>query len=538
VSRVLGRLRLSRVTDESTSLERQQEYIEERCRADGHTIVGWAVDPDFSRSISPFDAPEFGPWLKDPEKIDSWDIVIGWRLDRFGAGLINLGPLFNWILENGKALVCTHQQIDLTTPMGRIFATIIAEMAQSELEGIQERTSGSRKKLRDAGRWAGGKPPYFLMPVKTSAGWTLRPDPVSSPITLDLIEGYLTGRSVNAMCEELTKKGVPNPTDHRRNRDIQSAEQSGIEYTGPQPTGGPWHGASVFRILENELLRGRSVHSGKTVRDDNNQPVIAAQALVDDGLWVQIQAETARRKSEQSPRREQSSAPLLGVVKCGRCGGPLYQHKQIKEKNGKRYEYRNYMYYCKHMKMVNAALLEKQAPWALALVIGTVKRLERVYVRAVDHTAELEEAEQAAEDLFDELQQASSDRMKERIQARIKLLDDRMAELERMPQNPAHYDYVETGETFAEAFDRMSLTEFRDTVVGLGITLWVTWDRPQLNIAVNVPEDLARRLGLEDDSQIGEFGQAIARLQALPPDVLAEAVAAANAESSSPGARL
>ncbi len=51
--RVLGRIRLSRMTEESTSAARQREIIEMWAKSNDHEIVGWAEDIDVSGSVDP-----------------------------------------------------------------------------------------------------------------------------------------------------------------------------------------------------------------------------------------------------------------------------------------------------------------------------------------------------------------------------------------------------------------------------------------------------------------------------------------------------
>ena len=45
---VLGRIRLSRATDESTSPERQREVMDSWAKSNDHEVVGWAEDLDVS----------------------------------------------------------------------------------------------------------------------------------------------------------------------------------------------------------------------------------------------------------------------------------------------------------------------------------------------------------------------------------------------------------------------------------------------------------------------------------------------------------
>ena len=60
MARVLGRIRLSRLTDESTSAERQRELIEQWSAMHDHEVVGWAEDLDVSGSVDPFDTRALG----------------------------------------------------------------------------------------------------------------------------------------------------------------------------------------------------------------------------------------------------------------------------------------------------------------------------------------------------------------------------------------------------------------------------------------------------------------------------------------------
>jgi hypothetical protein len=62
----LAAIRLSRSTDESTSVERQRDVIGGWSqRPDGEPIIGEALDVDVSGSVSPFDRPDLGHWLTD-----------------------------------------------------------------------------------------------------------------------------------------------------------------------------------------------------------------------------------------------------------------------------------------------------------------------------------------------------------------------------------------------------------------------------------------------------------------------------------------
>jgi site-specific DNA recombinase len=101
--RVLGRLRLSRSTEESTSIERQREVIQQWADSGGHTVVGWAEDLDVSGAVDPFDTPALGEWLS--RRAPDWDVLCAWKLDRLGRDAIRLNKLFGWAIDHGKTVV-------------------------------------------------------------------------------------------------------------------------------------------------------------------------------------------------------------------------------------------------------------------------------------------------------------------------------------------------------------------------------------------------------------------------------------------------
>src|ERR1700743_55208 len=103
MARVLGRIRLSRSTEESTSVDRQTQSVEMWCQMHGHEIIGWAIDLDVSGSTDPFETPEFGGWLTDAKAVE-YDIICAYRLDRVSRRVIPLNKLFGWVLDRGKSL--------------------------------------------------------------------------------------------------------------------------------------------------------------------------------------------------------------------------------------------------------------------------------------------------------------------------------------------------------------------------------------------------------------------------------------------------
>ena len=68
--RLLAVVRLSRLSESTTSVDTQAENLEEFARRHGHTIVALTEDLDVSGGKPIRERPGIGPWFK---RLDEWD---------------------------------------------------------------------------------------------------------------------------------------------------------------------------------------------------------------------------------------------------------------------------------------------------------------------------------------------------------------------------------------------------------------------------------------------------------------------------------
>lgn len=101
-------VRLSVLTDETTSPERQREADDIAAAAlgidfgEGDTLRE-AVDLDVSASVfGPFDRPQLSGWLARP---DDFDALVWWRFDRAIRSMAHMHELAKWAREHRKMLV-------------------------------------------------------------------------------------------------------------------------------------------------------------------------------------------------------------------------------------------------------------------------------------------------------------------------------------------------------------------------------------------------------------------------------------------------
>jgi DNA invertase Pin-like site-specific DNA recombinase len=84
-----------------------------------------------------------------------FDVVLSWKLDRFGRSLRHLVTLWPNRRLAGVAFVSLKDNIDLSTPGGRLMFQIIGAMAEFERSLITERVRARLRNARAKGRSLG-----------------------------------------------------------------------------------------------------------------------------------------------------------------------------------------------------------------------------------------------------------------------------------------------------------------------------------------------------------------------------------------------
>jgi len=83
------------------------------------------------------------------------DIVLVWRLDRWGRSVTDLLATLQELEHLGVGFVSLTEALDLTTPAGRAMAGLLAIFAEFEREILQERTRAGLAQARRDGKRLG-----------------------------------------------------------------------------------------------------------------------------------------------------------------------------------------------------------------------------------------------------------------------------------------------------------------------------------------------------------------------------------------------
>jgi site-specific DNA recombinase len=305
--------RISVSSDESVSIERQIEKGEQYAAARGWQVVARYIDDGVSATRNkPGDRAGWRSLLDSPE---SYDAVVIWKIDRLARSTLDFLNAHEALQARGAGIVGIEDPIDMTTPQGELFATILAAFAKAEAASISARVKAARNHLVNARRVVGGTLPYGWqsVPNPDGPGFVLAQDPERIEFVRGAAEKVLAGGSLYSAVQWLDGVGAPLPGVSQANRKREG-----------------WSYSTVGRLLRNPVLAGMTafnpgnstkVRGLELLRDADGMPVVdESVAILSAAEWRRLVANLDDRTSPQSkPRalRSKTSALLSGLLLCG-----------------------------------------------------------------------------------------------------------------------------------------------------------------------------------------------------------------------------
>ena len=150
----------------------QTRELEEYCQRRGWEIAGCYVDTGVSGAKD--SRPELNRLMADAHQ-RHFDAVLVWKLDRFGRSLRHLVNALAELEALGVTFVSLRDNLDLSTPSGRLMFQIIGAMAEFERSLIVERVKAGMRNARAKGKPIGRPPRTYLSPdVRKAIGEAYR----------------------------------------------------------------------------------------------------------------------------------------------------------------------------------------------------------------------------------------------------------------------------------------------------------------------------------------------------------------------------
>lgn len=223
---VVGYVRVStgRQAQDGISLEHQEDAIRAYCQAHGLTLVELVVDAGHSAYKQPLARRTAGKRVIELVQSRQVGAVVALRLDRLFR---SIKDTIVTVTEWDKLGVALHlldlggQNVDTSTPMGRILIALMAGFAELESWTKAERTREAWSYKRSRGQRLGSKPPY---------GYRMS-DNGAAVLDWDEQETIRTIRDLRAMGHSVARIAAD------------------LGCLGHEPRGAAWHPTTVQRIL-------------------------------------------------------------------------------------------------------------------------------------------------------------------------------------------------------------------------------------------------------------------------------------------------
>jgi putative DNA-invertase from lambdoid prophage Rac len=129
-----------------------REYVAKRC---------WTIVAQIKEVGSGASQRELRASLLATARRREIDVVLVWRLDRWGRSVADLVSTLQELQHLGVGFVSLTEALDLTTPAGRAMAGLLAVFAEFEREILRERVRAGLDHARQQGKRL-GRPPSVV----------------------------------------------------------------------------------------------------------------------------------------------------------------------------------------------------------------------------------------------------------------------------------------------------------------------------------------------------------------------------------------
>jgi DNA invertase Pin-like site-specific DNA recombinase len=318
--RALLSVRLSVLTDDTTSPVRQELDLRILARERGCRVVGVASDLNVSATkVPPWKRKELGDWLNN--RAPEFDELLFWKLDRFVRRLSDLSTMIDWCLKYGKNLVSKNDSIDLTTTAGKIMVTIVGGIAEIEAANTSTRVASLWEYTKTQSEWLVGKPAYGYETAEDENGKVI------------LVISPAPHRALH-----WSRKAAMRERPASARRMVKVLVRAGL-------CGEGLTASTHLRRLRNPALMGYRVEEdkdggirrSKLVLGADGKPIRVADGVFTEDEFYSLQEALDGQGKDQPRRNPDGATKFLGVVICADCGTNMTVQKN--RNNGKLYQY-------------------------------------------------------------------------------------------------------------------------------------------------------------------------------------------------------
>ncbi|MCW2931918.1 MAG: hypothetical protein JWM19_2880 [Actinomycetia bacterium] len=464
---LVGVIRLNRMTDKTSSPQKQVNHILTAAAAAGAHIIAWAIDLEVSGATDPLTRPGLGPWLRG--EAGQYDGIAAYDVARVGRNVRDCLNTQQLLTDQGRVVVTAdhHGAWDFTDPNQENEWIMKAWGSQMELRQIQKRNRDEASRARSAGDPT-HQPSYGYRHVRLSP--TAKVDHVAvdeeaAPVIREVARRILADQTGKVTCSSeaarLNQEGVPSPKDRRAQLYARPVKGYGWSYKVVQ-----W-------ILTSEAALGYLMHSGRPVTGTDGKPVRAAEPLWDRPAHEALIAKIGPRHHGR-PRAPKAGQLLSGIAWCGCCQSRLYVSG-----SGSDGEYlctgrvrgRVASAQCRPAPSIGIATLDAQVSAWFVSTYGAGEVMKRAWDPGTGHAAQAAELAAARDrlkadrdaGLYDEEDEAQWYR------ARYHCLTDEIKAVKALPERKPGMIEIGTGHTIGQEWEAAGTARRREMLAEFSV---------------------------------------------------------------------
>ena len=356
---------------DSESIINQVMLLKQYADNNGWEVYECYTDDDWTGADR--SRPAFNRLLQDAEK-GKFNIVLCKTQSRFTRELEMVEKYIHGLFPLwGIRFVGVVDNADTSIRGNKKSRQINGLVNEWYLEDMSENIKAVLTTRRQEGYYIGSTPLYGYMKDPERKGHLII-DPEAAEVVKLVFHSFANGMGKTAIARMLNDRGIPNPTEYKR--------QKGIAYKTPtHKIGTLWKYFAIADMLENEMYIGNLVqgkYGSVSYKTKENKPIPKEkwirventhEAVIDRELWDTVQR---MLKERAKPFSTGELGIFAGKAKCKYCGYTM----RSKKNRGKHYLQCSTKYASKHSCEGSFIAVNKLEE----IVLGELRRMNEVYL--------------------------------------------------------------------------------------------------------------------------------------------------------------
>ncbi|QZY56661.1 recombinase family protein [Crassaminicella profunda] len=336
--------RKSKATEKGESIENQISRCKSLCELRDWDYI---IYQDYDISGKTLDRPGFAQMMQDAEK-GKFNSIVCYKLDRISRSVNDFSSLINELDNMGVSFISVKDNFDLSSPLGKAMMYMSSVFAQLERETIAERVRDNMIDRAKMGKWNGGPVPYGFDVIKETTNTNGRNKKASKLIIKNdeaeivkqfyewylEFEGSIRNNVTRANSFEYSYKTKNNSTwaHNQMSRMLQNslyciADKTAYEYfknhTNIQIVNSKKEFDGTYGLM---FYNRRKAHKSTSRQRSKEEWILVIgehPGIIPGEMYKKVQMKLKSNKNHAPRTGKSEKSPLVGLVRCGRCGSAM-----------------------------------------------------------------------------------------------------------------------------------------------------------------------------------------------------------------------